>query len=254
MPDTTTAAFVLRAVDLRESDRLLTLLTRDLGKVSAVARGVRASRKRFGGALEPFALVEVVLGRGRGREGLFSLSEASLIEAHAGLASDLERLGAAALVIELAREVIPDHEPDARLFDVVAEALGLLSRASGIATRALAISAALRVLACAGLALSASRCNACGRPVPPGRKAHFDPRRGGIVCTPCGAGPILLTADAVGALAVLESETLAESAVAPIPAPVLLEIEAALGSFLEQHLSRPLRADQFRRQVGSVGG
>jgi len=254
MPDTTTAAFVLRAVDLRESDRLLTLLTRELGKVSAVARGARSSRKRFGGALELFALVEVVLGRGRGREGLYSLNEATLIDAHADLAADLERLGAAALVIELAREVIPENEPDTRLFGVVAEALGLLSRASSGATRVLAISAVLRVLACAGLGLSASRCNACGRKAPPGRRAHFDPRRGGIVCTQCGAGPILLTADAVGALAELESATLAASADASIPGPALLEIEAALGSFLEHHLVRPLRSDQFRRQVGPVGG
>jgi len=253
MSATTTRAFVLRAVDLRESDRLLTLLTLDLGKVSAVARGARSSRKRFGGALEPFSLVEVVLARGRGSEGLFSLSEATLIEAHAGLASDLEQLGAAALVVELAREVAPEHEPDARLFNVVAEALVLLSRGGG-ASRALAICAAFRVLACAGLGVSATRCNACGRPVPPGRKAHFDPRRGGVVCTACGAGPILLTAAAVGALAQLERATLSQSAVAPIPASALLEIEAALGAFLEQHLSRPLRAGQFRRQVGPVGG
>jgi len=253
MPDTTTAAFVLRAVDLRESDRLLTLLTRELGKVSAVARGARTSRKRFGGALETFALVEVVLGRGRGREGLYSLTEATLIEAHAGLASDLERLGAAAMIVELAREVIPDHEPDERLFDIVAEALGLLSSESGCATRALAVSAALRVLACAGLGLGASRCTACGQPVPPGRKAHFDPRRGGVVCTACGGGPILLPAAAVGALAELERATLAESAAASIPATALLEIETALGCFLEQHLVRPLRSDHFRRQVGPVG-
>lgn len=254
MPDTTTAAFVLGAVDLRESDRLLTLLTRDLGKLSAVARGARTSRKRFGGALEPFALIEVVVGQGRGREGLFNLAEATLIEAHAGLSTDLERLGAAAFVIELAREVTPEHEPDLRLFGVVAEALGLLAHAPAGACRALAVAAALRVLACAGLALSASRCNACGRPVPSGRKAHFDPRRGGIVCTPCGAGPILLTAAAVRALAELESATLVESALASIPNPALLEVETALGSFLEQHLSRPLRAERFRRQVGPVGG
>jgi DNA repair protein RecO (recombination protein O) len=253
MPATTTKAFVLRAVDLRESDRLLTLLTLELGKVSAVARGARSSRRRFGGALEPFALVEVVLARGRGREGLLSLSEAALIEAHAGLASDLERLGAAALVVELAREVTPEHEPDARLFDIVAEALALLSRGGGD-SRALAICAAFRVLACAGLGVSASRCNACGVPVPPGRKAHFDPRRGGVVCTACGAGPILLTATAAGALAQLERATLAESAVAQIPAAALLEIEAALGAFMEQHLSRPLRAGRFRMQVGPIGG
>lgn len=249
-----TAAFVLRAVDLRESDRLLTLLTEKQGKVSAVARGARSSRRRFGGALEPFALVEVTLDRGRGKDSLYALSEATLVDAHEGLARDLERLGAAAFVVELAREVTPEHEPDPRLFGVVAEALSLLSSAGPRATRPLAVAAGLGLLACAGLAVSAGACNACGRKLPPGRKAHFDPRRGGVVCTACGGGPILLSARAAGGLAALSRGALADAASAELPGAVLLEIEAALSGFLEQHLARPLRAGSFRRQVGPVGG
>ena len=253
MSGLSTAAFILRAVDLRESDRLLTLLTDKLGKVSAVARGARTSRKRFGGALEPFALIEVLLERGRGRESLFALSEATLVDAHAGLSADLERLGAAAFVIELAREVTPEHEPDARLFRVVAEALALLSSEGACATRSLAAAAGLRILACAGLAVGADGCTACGKPVPPGRKARFDPRRGGVVCTACGGGPLLLSAESATALAALGRVPLAEAAAADHSAAALLEIENALAAFLEQHLARPLRSGLFRRQVGPTG-
>lgn len=253
MPDTTTAALILRAVDLRESDRLVTLLTRDLGKVSAVARGARSSRKRFGGALEPFALIEVVLGRGRGRDALFTLGEATLIDANARLAGDLERFGAAAFALELAREVTPEHEPDPRLFDLLVETLGLLSGSPPGATRAIAAAAALKILSGAGLGVGAGACTVCGRPVPEGRRAHFDPRRGGVVCTACGGGPLVLSAAAASALAGLAKGALAGSSAAEIPEAALLEVERAIGAFLEQHLAHPLRADRFRRQVGPTG-
>jgi DNA repair protein RecO (recombination protein O) len=253
MSGVSTAAFVLRAVDLRESDRLLTLLTEKLGKVSAVARGARTSRKRFGGALEPFALIEVLLEQGRGRESLFALSEAALVDAHAGLSSDLERLGAAAFVLELAREVTPEHEPDTRLFGILAEALSLLSSEGACATRSLAAAAGLAVLASAGLGVGADRCTACGKKVPPNRRACFDPRRGGVVCTACGGGPILLSAEAATALAGLAGRALEAAAHTELSEAALLEIESALAAFLEQHLARPLRSGHFRRQVGPTG-
>jgi len=253
MPGVSTSAFVLRAVDLRESDRLLTLLTEKLGKVSAVARGARTSRKRFGGALEPFALIEVLLERGRGRESLFAMTEASLKDAHEGLSRDLERLGAAAFIVELAREVTPEHEPDAALFRTVATSLSILSTAKTCATRPFAVAVGLGILTSAGFAVSADRCNACGKPVPENRKACFDPRRGGVVCTACGGGPLLLSAEAAASLAALGHVPLVEASRAEISGGAILEIETALSAFLEQHLPHLLRSAHFRRQVGPTG-
>ncbi|HTU59687.1 MAG TPA: DNA repair protein RecO, partial [Polyangiales bacterium] len=53
------AALVLRAVDFGESDRVITLLTRELGLVSTMARAARKSKRRFAGALEGFAIIHV---------------------------------------------------------------------------------------------------------------------------------------------------------------------------------------------------
>ena len=112
MSDSTqrTRAFLLRSVDYGESDRVLTLLSEERGKIAAIARGARSSRKRFGGALEPFALLEVSLARGRG--SLPRLAEASLLRAYAGLSRSLGRVGAAGFALELSGEVLPEHQLD----------------------------------------------------------------------------------------------------------------------------------------------
>ena len=148
-----TEAFILRTVNYRDSDRILTLLTRDLGKISAIARWARSSRKRFGGALEPFALLEVSLGRGRGHDKMFLLTEASLVDSHPGLATDLDRIGCAALVTELVRELTPDNDPDPRIFDLLREFMSLMSAPKTVSVRGLALCAKLRVLALCGVAV-----------------------------------------------------------------------------------------------------
>lgn len=247
LPEQTTRAFLLRSVDYGESDRIVTLLTELRGRISAIARGARRSRQRFGGALEPFALLEVSLSRGRG--DLLRLHEATLLEAHAGLGASLDRVGAAAFVLELVRELAPEDQPEPGLFRATGEALDRLATATETAVGALAIAAALRVLELAGLAPSTDRCNACGTPRPSGRRVLFDPRRGGIVCTPCGGGPITLSAASAALLDDLARAPLAEIGQSAPDERLIAELDRALEAFLEQRLDRPLRTAMFRFQL-----
>ena len=98
------AAIVLRTVAYGESDVIAHLLVRGRGRVSAFARGARSSRRRFGGALEPFQLVEVLLAERSGQE-LWMLREASVAEAYPGLREDLHRIAHAGYAAELAHEL-----------------------------------------------------------------------------------------------------------------------------------------------------
>ncbi len=229
------------------------LFSKDLGKISAVAKGARKSRKRFGGALDPFTLIEVSLAKGRGSSHMYRLAEATQIDSHHGLASNLERLGSAAFILELVRELTPEHEPDPRIFDLICETFALLSSDTQFNTHCLTICAVLRILALGGLAVAASRCNACGSQVPERRRVLFDARRGGIICTPCGGGPITLSAGSAALLALLEKSTLHESVAIEIEKDHLHEIETALDIFVEHQLEKPLRTSSFRHQVSQNG-
>src|SRR5512147_1565246 len=108
-------AVVLRTVDYGESDRVVTLLTRERGKVSAFARGARASRRRFGGALEPFTLL-VAEARARSGSDLLGLESVSVERGFGGIRTDLARIACAGYAAELCRELVRDHEPHDELF------------------------------------------------------------------------------------------------------------------------------------------
>src|SRR5512142_1565262 len=100
---------VLRTVDYGESDRVVTLLSRERGKISAFARGARASRRRFGGALEPFTLLSAEV-RVRGGSDLLGLDSTAVLRGYGAIRADLARIACAAYAAELARELVRDHE------------------------------------------------------------------------------------------------------------------------------------------------
>src|SRR5512145_3561232 len=118
---------VLRVVDFGESDRIVTLLTRERGKVGAFARGARASRRRFSGLLEPFTLLSAELTDRRG--DLLGLESASALRAHGGIRTELARIAVAGYAAELAGELVRDAEPHPELFELLATFLGELDGA-----------------------------------------------------------------------------------------------------------------------------
>ncbi len=99
-------------MDTGEADRVVTLFSRERGKVAAFARGARASRRRFGGALEPFTLVAAEVCERPGAE-LLGLESVSPLDAFGAIRADLARIACAAYAVELSRELVRDHEPHA---------------------------------------------------------------------------------------------------------------------------------------------
>jgi DNA repair protein RecO (recombination protein O) len=237
----TTRALTLRSVLYGESDKILTLFTRDRGKLGAIARAARRSQKRFGGALEPFALLEIALVARAGAE-LLRLDRADVIRPNAGIATDLVRIGQAATALELARELLPPEQPEPALFDALAAFLATLD-VEGASTEGL-VAFELAALEHAGLAPRLTACGVCGKPLPPGKAARFDPRRGGIVCRADGGGPVTLSGRAVEALA-----QLAQGQAALLPAKESRAAAEALRALTEWHLGRPLKSAAFLAQV-----
>jgi DNA repair protein RecO (recombination protein O) len=235
----TTLAFVLRSVDYGEADRILTLFTRTRGKISTLARGARKSQKRYGGALHPFALFEATLAE-RKRGSLWPIQEASLVKANEGLSGDLGRLNAASYTVELIRESLLDDDPQEGLFRLMEATLALMAEAEKACLPALVIAAELEIFSQLGMAMGLSACNACGREVPRNRPVLIHPGRGGVVCTPCGGGPLTLSADTIATLQSLAEAPLTEAAKTALPRNQANAMEAAIGAFIEYHLERSL--------------
>ncbi len=258
-------ALVLRAIAYGDSDAVVHLLVRGRGRISAFARGARSSRKRFGGALEPFQRVEALVSEREGQE-LWSLREARVVEAHARLRDDLHRIAHAGYAAEMVHDLTRAGEPSDALFTLLDQFLSRLE--AGAATSARLRAFELGALEASGLAPELSACARCGSAVPPGRAA-FDPDAGGLLCSGCtdrnnrtiralalGHGSrAALTQLRAGGLAAADAPVSADGSGRPADLPAFeqacAEAQRPLALFLQHHMGHRLRSADFLAQVGA---
>lgn len=174
-------AVVLRTQKLGEADRIVTLLTREHGKVRGVAKGVRRTTSRFGARLEPFAHVDVQLHAGR--SNLHTVTQVETITAYGRpLIADYALYTAATAMVEMA-----DRLTEVEFEPATAQHLLLVGAIHALATRRhpeglVLDSYLLRAVAVAGWAPSFYDCAGCGAPGP---HRAFSPQGGGVVCAEC---------------------------------------------------------------------
>jgi DNA repair protein RecO (recombination protein O) len=184
-------ALVLRRVEYRDADLILSLYTRERGRFSAIARNARKSRRRFSGALEA-GNVAVVRFKPKTGASMETLAQSTLIDAHLGILTSLSRIEQLGRVTRLLERLTPERSPDPLIFD---RAVALLARLSdGGAGEPDVLAFHLGLLDCLGHAPTLDRCVQCGEEAPEDRPAYFDPALGGIASRRCGGGPILLSA------------------------------------------------------------
>ncbi len=175
MPVYKAEAIILRRRPLGEADRVLVVFSREFGKLSAVARGVRKTTSKLAGRLEPFSHVFLLVAHGRG--ALDVLAQVEVVEETSYLRDDLRRFGQAALAAELLEAAVPEREPHPRLFELLLETFRLLN---GSAEAQALPWFALQLIAAVGFQPALDHCAVGGEPIQ-GTRAWSHPL-GGIVC------------------------------------------------------------------------
>jgi DNA repair protein RecO (recombination protein O) len=190
---------VLRVQKLGEADRIITLLTREHGRIRAVGKGVRRTRSKFGARLEPFTHVDLQIYEGR---SLDVVQQAETIASYGDrMVDDYPRYTTGTAMLETAeRMTAEENEPAVQQFLLLVG--GLRTLAEGVHGPGLVLDAfLLRSLAVAGYAASFDECARCARPGP---HAFFNIQAGGSVCTSCrpggSASPARETLDLLAAL------------------------------------------------------
>ena len=229
-----TEAIVLRSMRYGEADRILHLFTPDRGRLSAIAKGVRRAKTRFGGRLEPYFRLQLVLYQGR--SDLLTVTSAETVAGYRGCASTAAALDSAARACDAVSRLFEDHDAHRGVFHLLANQLALLDARPASASHANALAFRLKLLLAAGFAPQLAACADCGE------RDHlvgFSGAAGGVVCTACEASAFALGQDAhdflVGALA----QPLAETPDAPPRA--LAQAERAILDTLEHHANVRLR-------------
>src|SRR5438270_8853788 len=191
-----TEAVVLRSMRYGEADRILHLYTPHRGRVGAIAKGVRRTRSRFGGRLEPFFRLRIELHEGRGE--LLTVTGAQTVDGHARLRGDAGALDAAARACDAVGRLFETSEPHPGVYNLLCRKLALLDEGAArdrtpAGARSGALAFRLKLLLAAGLAPQLGACAACGE------REHlvgFSGAAGGVVCGACEAGSFALGVDA----------------------------------------------------------
>jgi DNA repair protein RecO (recombination protein O) len=235
-----TEAVVLRSMRYGEADRIMQLYTPHRGRVSAIAKGVRRARSRFGGRLEPFFRLRLDLHEGRGE--LLTVTGAHTIDGHPRLREDARALDAAARACDAVGRLFETDEPHPGVFNLLCRQLSLLdeqavSAASARATdtpvvsgRAGALAFRLKLLLAAGLAPQLAACACCGEHE---HLVGFSGASGGVVCGACEAASFPLGEQAYQFMTDALGRPLAEAPGAAEQA--LGQVERAISETLEHH-------------------
>ncbi|MFL5859381.1 MAG: DNA repair protein RecO [Solirubrobacteraceae bacterium] len=229
-----TEAIVLRSIRYGEADRILHLYTPYHGRVSAIAKGARRSRSRFGARLEPFFHVRA--GLHEGRSELLTVTSADTIAAHGGLREHAATLDAAARACDAVTRLFETPEPHPEVFQLLANELRLLDCDAAQARPGNGLAFRLKLLLAAGIVPQLAACAVCGETE---HLSGFSGAAGGVVCNACEAASFSLSEDAYGFLVNALGSSLAQ---APDGAELTLrQVERAIGETAEHHAHVRLR-------------
>ena len=237
-------AVVLRKLDYGEADRIFTLLTRDHGKVGAIAKGVRRPESKLGPSLELYGHVDVLLAKGRGE--LDVVAQVQRVPGYR-IEGDMERMSHAALIVELAERVCEDRHPVDGVYELAVMALHELSRETD-PRRASAyfLMAALDLL---GYAPQLGACVSCERPLA-ARPAAFSAEAGGFLCDRCAMpGMTLVPLATIKVLRLMAAGDLDTYRRLKLDLALMSSIEGVLTTQLEHHLDRRLKSLAFLHQM-----
>jgi DNA repair protein RecO (recombination protein O) len=227
-------AIVLRSLRYSEADRILHLYTRERGRIGAIAKGIRKTKSRFGGRLEPLSHVELMLHEGSGE--LQTVTGAALIASHSATRESPYRLAGGLIGAEAMLRLFGEPEANPRAFTALARFLDLLDVTletdSDPAVDPIVLSFQLKLLWLSGYLPHVTTCVECGAPE---SLVGFSARAGGAVCTVHAEGSFGLSAEGLRGIEQLLSTPLQDAPAAGLGDRARREALAVVTSSYEEH-------------------
>ena len=245
-----TPAIVLRTWPFGESDKIVSFLTENHGKLTGIAKGAKRSRKRFVNSLEPFSLVNLRF-QDRSHSNLVFIVASDLAVGFKHLLTNLEKISFAAYLVEITDGLIGEREENCLVFRHLKNGLAHLEEQATSLT--FLTSFELKLLQLAGYQPLLHGCRRCGRESRDRCATgwHFSPRDGGILCESCSRlrrEAFSVSAATLEILTYLQEEKGMPSDVSP-PALVLKEIRSVVVRFIEFHMEREIKSAAFLHQL-----
>jgi len=251
MPQFKTPAVVLYSLDFAEWDKLVTVYTRDFGKLKGVAKGAKRSRKRFGSGLEPLTHTRLSFFE-KERSSLVRLDHCEIIESYPTIHNDVLRVSYASYLGELINEMTAEREASRELFELFITFLHLLN--NPLCREEFIRIFELRLLSLSGYQPELRRCVVCHTEVSGEGSYRFSLNKGGLICSGCFKGTYDFPSLSGGTIKMLQrAQTIALDKVTRLffSPQALEESRKVLRSFIEYHLEKPLKSLRVLECLGT---
>jgi len=231
-------AIILSVRDWQEADRMITLLSRDQGKISAIAYGARRTRSRLAGSVQTFAHVDISLLPGK---NIDSVAQCEVRRSFRELREDLNKMAYASLLSELGSELWPEREPEPAAFEVLLGAMGLMLEKN---PRLVTLAGAWQLLSLAGFHPEYEKCVTCGQVLD--LPVHFDAEAGGGICLTCDhSHPPNFDEPMCAFIDHLLNVNWKNPAPFKVSGAALMKAERLLIDFIAHRLDKPLKSVAF---------
>jgi len=244
-----TTGVVLRHYNFAESDRVVLLYTAGMGKVRAVAKGVRSMKSKTASSLEIFSHADLLLYKKEHGE-LYTVTGSGTIDGYAGLREDLDNFASASYVVELVDKSSEENEPNAEIFSLLLGTFSRIPSGDGEIERWIF---AVKLMALSGYKLCMDMCALCGKGVPQkGEGAPFNPSRGGLLCRDCGMKnkeAMNVGWRAIECFEMLEQADMKSKERFEIGAGERKEIDGMVRMYLADHIRGELKTEKFIKKI-----
>lgn len=242
MPTYNTNVIVLHRLSFGETDRIVTLYTREHGKLTGIAKGARKPVSRLAGATEVLTYGRFHLATGK---NLDIIAQVEVKESFPRIHADLNRIAYATYIAELIDKSVEEHEANPEIFDLLLSALYLTERPND--PEKIAHMFELQYMKQVGYEPMLDRCQRCRKPLPVD-EFFFSPSLGGLVCRECGPLPedairiLPQTVETMRKLLVAEAPEVERM---EIPREVMNQIARVMRWYIRYRIERELKSLQF---------
>lgn len=245
-----TEAIVLGQNDFGEADKVVTLYTKEFGKLKAVAKGVRRIKSRFGSAMEPFSHDHLMLYMPRKRD-LYVVTGSRIIRTHKELRENFDSFITGSYVIELVNKLTEPEEPNRRLFLLILEAFRQIPKQD---RDIIIVIFVIKFLADAGYKLNLEKCVFCETTIPLAGQKKLSIQHGGLLCAKCQSRDVQAMAVSPLALQYIKRigmVDLRKVGKINIESSIKNELKRIVHFYLSYHLPGKLKTEEFMKKLTS---
>jgi len=243
-----TEGIVLKSIEYQEADKIVTIYTKDYGKITAIAKGVRKTKSKFGSSLEILTYSIFLFYKGR---NLDIVSQTEILESFFSTSKEVIKFAFAANCVEVVNRLTEEREINIGLFNLLKEVLHYLRESND--PKLLSLSFKWQTMSILGYRPSLNHCCRCNKRVEDQKEMHFNIKEGGLICNHCIAedkeGSIKVSLYFIKLVRKILITPLSTISNATIPDNKMKELEKITDSYIAYHSEKSFKTDGFLKTL-----